>query len=412
MKTIYVYWDDAQTTEPMPVGRLFADLIRGKEIFSFEFDEAWLRTSKCRHLDPDLQLFSGHQYISDHKINFGVFTDSAPDRWGRVLIERKESLLAKEEGRLRHTLFESDFLLGVHDSTRMGALRFKTDEQGPFMDDDISYTTPPLTSLRELQEASWHIENTDEPDIRKWLQILLAPGSSLGGARPKANIRNTDGSLWIAKFPSRNDHIDVGAWEAVAMTLARQCGINVAPFDVVRLGKHATFITRRFDRDENGKRIHFSSAMSMLGYTDGHTDGCSYLELADWIGKHCIQTAANLEQMWRRIVFNIAISNCDDHLRNHGFLLTEKGWTLSPAYDINPSYFGGGLSLNITDNDNSLDLALAKDVAPFFGLTASQAEAIISQVCSVVSSWARYASRLKISAEEQSLMSSAFRDRK
>ena len=408
MKTIYVYWDDAQTIEPIPVGRLYADLIRGKEIFSFEFDASWLKQGICRHLDPDLQLFSGFQYAAEKKSNFGVFTDSAPDRWGRVLMERRESLHAKDEGRARRTLFESDFLLGVHDETRMGALRFKIAEDGPFLDDEPDYAAPPLASLRELQEASWHLENDDDADMRKWLQILLAPGSSLGGARPKANIRKPDGSLWIAKFPSQKDRTDVGAWEAVAMTLASQSGVEVAPFEIVRYGQYATFMTRRFDRNAEGKRLHFTSAMSMLGYADGQTDGCSYLEIAEWISRYSAQASADLIQMWRRIVFNIAISNCDDHLRNHGFLLTEKGWRLSPAYDLNPSYYGGGLSLNITEEDNSLDMDLAREVAPFCGVSEKDAEAIIGEELDAVSSWRRVATKLGISREEQERMAKAF----
>lgn len=408
MRTIFVYWDDAQTIEPIPVGRLYADLIRGKEIFSFEFDASWLKQGICRHLDPDLQLFNGLQYTTEKKSNFGVFTDSAPDRWGRVLMERRESLRAKDEGRARRTLFESDFLLGVHDETRMGALRFKTEEDGPFLDNEPDYSAPPMASLRDLQEASWHLEKEDDPNVRKWLRILLAPGSSLGGARPKANIRKPDGSLWIAKFPSRNDRTDVGAWEAVAMTLAARCGVEVAPFEVVRYGQYATFMTRRFDRNEEGRRVHFTSAMSMLGYVDGQADGCSYLEIAEWISRYSVQAKADLVQMWRRIVFNIAISNCDDHLRNHGFLLTEKGWRLSPAYDLNPSYYGGGLSLNITETDNSLDMELAREVAPFFGVSEKDAEAIIGEVNDVVSNWRRVATELGISREEQERMAKAF----
>jgi serine/threonine-protein kinase HipA len=408
MKTIYVYWDDAQTVSPLSVGRLYAETIRGKEVFSFEFDASWLKQKVCRHLDPDLQLFGGLQYVSDKKQNFGVFTDSCPDRWGRVLIERRESVLAKEEGRSRRTMMESDFLLGVHDETRMGALRFKTAEDGPFLDDEPDYAAPPLASLRELQEASWHLESDDDADVRRWLQILLAPGSSLGGARPKANIRKPDGSLWMAKFPSRNDRTDVGAWEAVVMTLAERCGVQVAPFEIVRYGQYATFMTRRFDRNAEGERVHFTSAMSMLGYADGQTDGCSYREIAEWISRYSAQVMVDLVQMWRRIVFNIAISNCDDHLRNHGFLLTEKGWRLSPAYDLNPSYYGGGLSLNITEADNALDMDLAREVAPFFGVPDTDVETIIGDVRDAVSGWRSVAGKLGISRSEQEKMAEAF----
>ena len=409
MQTIYAYFDDFRVYSPIRMGCLFAQPSRGKEIFSFEFDSEWLKTPYCRLLDPDLQLFKGRQFLADTKTNFGIFADSAPDRWGRVLLERRESIRAKDEQQPRKTLMESDFLLGVNDSTRMGAIRLKTNIEGAFLDDDTQYTTPPFTSLRELEQASWHLENDDDPNMRQWLQILLAPGSSLGGARPKANVQDPNGSLWIAKFPSRNDRQDIGAWEAVAMQLARACGINVSDFDIVRYNRHATFLTRRFDRTPNGKRIHFTSAMTMLGYSDGNTDGCSYLELAEWISRNSCQAQADLEELWKRLVFNIAISNCDDHLRNHGFLLSEKGWILAPAYDLNPTYYGSGLSLNIDEYSNALDFDLALDVAPYFGINATKSAQIIASIKQHVSSWSTWAKHYHIPREDQELMSPAFK---
>ena len=409
MQTIYAYFDDFRVDSPIRMGCLFAQPSRGKELFSFEFDSEWLKTPYCRLLDPDLQLFKGRQFLADTKTNFGIFADSAPDRWGRVLLERRESIRAKDEQQPRKTLMESDFLLGVNDSTRMGAIRLKTNIEGAFLDDDTQYTTPPFTSLRELEQASWHLENDDDPNMRQWLQILLAPGSSLGGARPKANVQDPNGSLWIAKFPSRNDRQDIGAWEAVAMQLARACGINVSDFDIVRFNQHATFLTRRFDRTPNGKRIHFTSAMTMLGYSDGNTDGCSYLELAEWISRNSCQAQADLEELWKRLVFNIAISNCDDHLRNHGFLLSEKGWILAPAYDLNPTYYGSGLSLNIDEYSNALDFDLALDVAPYFGINATKSAQIIASIKQHVSSWSTWAKHYHIPREEQEQMSPAFK---
>ena len=408
MKTIYAYFDDFRVKEPILMGRLFAQPTRGKEIFSFEFEQDWLQTPYCRLLDPDMQLYKGRQFLADTKANFGVFTDSAPDRWGRVLLERRESLRAKEENKVRRTLFESDFLLGVNDSTRMGALRLKTDTKGAFLDDDSTYTTPPFTSLRELEQASWHVENESDPDIRKWLQILLTPGSSLGGARPKANVQAQDGSLWIAKFPSRNDRQDIGAWEAVAMQLARACEITVADFDIIRYNRYATFLTHRFDRTHDGRRIHFTSAMTMLGYSDGQTEGCSYLELAEWTSRNSCQAQADLLELWKRLVFNIAIRNCDDHLRNHGFLLSEEGWRLAPAYDLNPMYYGTGLSLNINEHSNDLDFELAIEVAPYFGINSMKAAEIISATKHHVASWRKWATQYNISREEQELMAPAF----
>ncbi len=407
-RSLYIYFDDAYTDNPLQVGILTAQLLRQKEVFSFEFAEQWLQDARCHLLDPDLQLYAGRQFLPDNKNNFGIFLDSSPDRWGRVLLDRRESLLAKEEQRPPRHLHESDYLLGVFDESRMGALRMKLTPDGEFLDNNPYYSTPPFAALRDLEHASWEYE-ADHTDSR-WLQMLLAPGSSLGGARPKANVRMPDGSLWIAKFPSRQDDINVGAWEAVAMTMAQQCGIEVAPFRAADLSnKYATFLTRRFDRTSNNRRLHFASAMTMLGYTDGETNGCSYLELAEWISRSCTRVEENLAQLWRRIVFNIAISNCDDHLRNHGFLLTPKGWTLSPAYDLNPQPYGTGLSLNINEHDNALDYSLAKEVAPYFGLSAQQADNIIDGTRQVVSHWRSFATHARLSRDEQEQMASAFK---
>ncbi len=408
-KTLYIYFDDVSCPQPLLVGQLSAQNLRGKEVFAFEFSDLWLKQRTGRPLDPDLQLYAGRQFLQTEKSNFGIFLDSSPDRWGRVLLDRREAIRAKDSNRQPQTLQESDYLLGVYDECRMGALRIKSSPDGGFLDNDPDFSTPPLASLGELEHASWRLERDTDADTRQWLRIILAPGSSLGGARPKANIKTADGHLWIAKFPSRHDKHDIGAWETVAMTLARRCGIRVAPFESRRLnGTHHTFLTRRFDRDEQNKRIHFSSAMTMLGYTDGETAGCSYLELAEWISRYCCDVEENLVEMWRRIVFNIAVSNCDDHLRNHGFLLTAGGWTLSPAYDLNPQADGAGLSLNINEKDNSLDYSLAKEVAPYFGLSATDAGMIIDHTTEVVSSWRTVATRCHISREGQEVMANAF----
>ena len=276
------------------------------------------------------------------------------------------------------------------------------------MSGDSDMAAPPWVALRNLEAASLAFEQDEDAFSDKWLRLLLAPGSSLGGARPKANVMEKDGSLWIAKFPSRNDRQDVGAWEAVAMQLARACGIVVADFDIIRYNRYATFLTRRFDRTTNGKRIHFTSAMTMLGYSDGQTEGCSYLELAEWISRYSCCAQTDLEELWKRIVFNIAISNCDDHLRNHGFLLTKEGWRLAPAYDLNPLYYGNGLSLNINEQSNALDLELTKEVAPYFGIKEEKATKMIDNILQHVATWPQWATRYHISREEQELMSAAF----
>ncbi len=404
-KQIYIYFDDAFGCKPVFVGVLTANLIRGREVFSMNLSDEWISNGRCRKLDSDLLLFAGNQYVPETKNNFGFLLDSSPDRWGRMLLERRESTRAKAEKRPPKTLFESDFLLGVYDESRMGAIRIKLSPDGEFLDNDASMNIPPVTSIGELERASLAFENEDN----RWLQMLVAPGSSLGGARPKANVRMKDERLWIAKFPSRRDRYDVGAWEFVAMTLAQRCGIVVAPFSARRFcGQNHTFLTQRFDRDAAGRRIHFTSATTMLGYRDGETDGCSYLELAEWISSNSFSAADDLRQMWQRIVFNIAISNCDDHLRNHGFLFGRNGWTLAPAYDLNPVSSGQGLSLNINENDNSLDFELAIEVAPYFGVENNDAKTETEKICRVVSKWESVATQFHISRDEQEKMRNAF----
>ena len=410
---VYADWEGFET--PQLIGTLFSSYSRGKEIFSFEYNKNWLQSSHVREIDPDLGLFSGIQYLRDEKSNFGMFLDSSPDRWGRFLMDRRESILARIENRQIRNLNESDYLLGVFDEQRMGALRFKKTESGAFMNDNRNFSTPPWTSIRELEQASYQLENEllkDDSELLKWLYILLAPGSSLGGARPKAGIRNIDGSLWIAKFPSKEDKIDIGAWEMITHELAKMAGLNVAQSTAKSFyGKHHTFLTKRFDRNASGQRLHFASAMTLLGYSDGVSfqDGASYLELAEFIIRKGSNVKQDLEELFQRIVFSICVSNTDDHLRNHGFLLTSAGWALSPAYDINPNPKGTGLKLNISAHDNSLDLNLAADVASFFRLSSAKALEIIQNTVKVVSKWKQITKKYYISIDEQERMSLAFK---
>lgn len=410
-RNIYVYFDGEQVDAPVLMGVLTSTHLRGKEIFSFEFDKLWLADKRFRSFDPDLQLFTGRQYVPQDKDNFGIFLDSTPDRWGRVLLERREAELSKIEGRPVRNLFETDFLLGVFDGSRMGALRFKVDPDGDFLDNDSAMATPPWTSLRGLEEASLNLEDCADTQQSKWLRMLVAPGSSLGGARPKANVLDCDGQLWIAKFPSRKDRRDVGAWEAVCTELARRAGISVSEYRLERYGAdHHTFLTKRFDRTDDGRRRQFTSAMTLLGYSDGErSQGASYLEIAEWIERNCMNVEQNLLELFRRIVFNIAISNCDDHLRNHGFIYAPKGWTISPAYDLTPDPSGYGLKLNISETDNALDFNLALSIIPYLGIKRDVAEQLIEQVKRVVSSWRIVASDFGLSQSEQHLMESAFR---
>ena len=414
-REIWVYADWDGIKGPVPMGLLYATPSREKEIFSFEYDKAWLRSNFAQIIDPDLQLFEGQQYLNDEKSNFGIFLDSSPDRWGRVLMLRKEAARARIESRPLKTLLESDYLLGVYDGNRMGGLRFKTTPDGSFLDDDQTKAAPPFTNLRDLEYASLQLEKDDAPDhpeYLKWLNMLMAPGSSLGGARPKANIRDTDGSLWIAKFPSQNDRQDMGAWEMLAYRLAIQSGIAMAPSKVQRFSYHQhTFLTQRFDRKKDGTRIHFASAMTLLGYTDGadYQDGVSYLELVEFLMQQGADVDNDMKKLWRRIAFNVCISNTDDHLRNHGFLLSNSGWVLSPAYDINPTPNGGGLKLNISENDNALDFDLVMEVAPYFRLKEKEAKNILESIKKNVSRWEQLAVSLGIPRTEMELMGNAFR---
>lgn len=412
-RNVLVYADWSGMDQPALIGLLTADVVRGKEVFSFEYAEEWLQSSKGQILDPDLQLYSGPHYPKDNKPNFGMFLDSSPDRWGRVLMKRREAILARQEDRPAKILYELDFLLGVFDSTRMGGLRFKENEGGEFMGHAIELATPPWTSLRELEYASMQLENDKLPETEemRWLMMLMAPGSSLGGARPKASVTDTQGNLWIAKFPSINDDYDIGAWEMVAYEIALKAGINLPPVHLLQLsGRHHTFMTQRFDRVNKTERIHFASAMTLLGHIDGaggHT-GVSYLDLAEIIIKSSNNAEENLKELWTRMVFNVLIKNTDDHLRNHGFLLRQGGWELSPAYDLNPNPRGSGLTLNISEDDNSLDPELALSVAQYFRLKHDQARDILGTLKNAVAQWQTMATKYKLSKRDQDYMAAAF----
>ncbi|MCB9879712.1 MAG: type II toxin-antitoxin system HipA family toxin [Planctomycetes bacterium] len=404
---------------PTRVGALTATPARGKEVFAFEYDDGWLRDGHGHVMDPALQLYRGPQYPSAERQQFGVFLDSAPDRWGRVLMRRREALRARREQRPERVLLESDYLLGVHDAHRIGALRYRVEQR--FLDDDEALAAPPWTSLRELQNASLQLERDDvehDPDYERWLRMLVSPGGSLGGARPKASVRDERGRLWIAKFPSRHDENDVGAWEMVVHRLAAAAGIDVpeARLDVFGRGAanrqgHRTFSSRRFDRDDDGRRRHFTSAMTMLGRSDGeqgHADA-SYLELAGVLMQHGSQPTEDLAQLWRRVAFSVCVSNTDDHLRNHGFLHEGNGVRLAPAYDLNANPDGNGLTLNISETDNTQDLGLLLQVAEWFRLRPPAAGTILDTVRNAVRGWRDVASQLGLGAATQQRMARAFR---
>ena len=408
-KEIFVYADFEQFDNEL-VGKINVSNVRGREFYSFEYSEEWLKHQNFV-IDPDLQLYKGRQYINDDKKIFGAFADSCPDRWGRKLMDRREELRARENDERPRKLLESDYLLGVYDESRMGGLRFKTNEDGPFLSDDDEFSTPPWTSLRELEQASIAFENEDNGLDDKWLKQLLAPGSSLGGARPKASIKAPDETLWIAKFPSKHDDIDSGAWEMVVHDLAIMCGLNVPEAKAEKFSKlGTTFLVKRFDRDGE-KRIHFSSAMTMLGKSDGANaaDGSSYLEIVSFLKANGAHPKDDIKELWKRIVFSIAVSNTDDHFRNHGFILENDGWSLSPMYDVNPDLYGRYLSLNINDTESMLDFDVAVDAAPYYGIEKKDAEKMVDEIKDIVSNnWKNLASKYGVGRGEIERMKVAF----
>ncbi len=412
-RTIVEVYADWQPIEaPLLIGQLaYSDSSRGG-VFSFAYDKTFLTSTYRLQIDPILTLHSGELYNDEADKNFRAFLDSSPDRWGRILMQRRAAIEARKGIRATSRLNELDYLLGVHDSYRMGGIRFKRAGSNAFLDDNSEFTAPPMTSLRELEHAAMQIEkddNIDSDEYYRWLKMLISPGSSLGGARPKACVTDEQGHLWIAKFPNLNDTHDVGAWEMLCYELALAAGVDMFPSEIRQFSSgHHTFLTKRFDR-EGEKRLHFSSAMTQLQYYDGEqSQGASYLEIAEFISNCGAQTEADLAQLWRRIVFNIAVSNTDDHLRNHGFLLTKNGWKLSPAYDLNPIVGKHGLHLNITDADNALDYQLAFDVKDFFRLSQTQATQIYDEVLIAVKQWQTVAKQLGISRAERAMKKSAF----
>lgn len=407
---ILVFADWMHKDGPILMGTLSVVHTKGREVFSFAYDKSWLATGLAQDLDPDLQLYSGVQYLPAGKSNFGIFLDSSPDRWGRVLMVRREAILAKMEARKPKPLFEEDYLLGVYDAHRIGAIRFKLEKEGPFLNDNADFASPPWTSLRDLEYASLQLEKDTLADREalKWLNMLMAPGASLGGARPKASVTDPNGDLWIAKFPSAGDTGDTGGWEMVVNELGKQAGVEVAEANAKKFtSRYHTFLTKRFDRQKTNRRFHFASAMTLLGHSDGAT-GVSYLELAEFIMRNGSRVDKDLEELWRRIVFHIAVKNTDDHLRNHGFILQQGGWILSPAFDVNPIYHGRGLTLNISETDNSLDFDLARSVAKYFRVNDKTAKSIIDKVKLSVEGWRRIAKKYKITRNEQDIMESAF----
>lgn len=399
-------WLDDDLGPPRLVGTLAHD--RGQ--IHFRYDRDWLKDPRAFALDPDLSL-DEHPFFPRPELgNFGIFLDSSPDRWGQTLMKRREALQAKDEKRPLRTLYAWDFLIGVQDQTRQGALRFRLPDTETFLGDE-KMAAPPVTTLRELEAVAYQLSNRRMDDLdalRRWLTVLVAPGASLGGARPKANFTETDGSLWIAKFPARDDDRDVGAWEHVVHQLARKADVDVPAARLIKLGNDFhTFCVQRFDR-AHGARRFYASAMTLLRRTQ--SEGTSYLELAQFIRAQgdAEHASTDLVQLFRRVAFNVAVGNRDDHLRNHGFVLGKTGWRLAPAFDVNPNIDKAEHVLDIDDVDNRPSLEAVLSTAAFYGLGNDHARQVVEEVAAAVDGWQDAARRAGITGADIDLTASAF----
>lgn len=405
MQKLLVYADFDWLKEPALIGELSYESLRGGDSYGFSFDEEWLRKAGELLLSADLNNYPGVQYTAAGCDIFGCFSDALPDRWGRTLLNRREQLLAQEEGRPLRRLSSFNYLLGIDDYSRMGGFRFKERADADFINSTPTLRVPPLANIRDLEFAARQIEQSEQqnelPD-KKWIAQLIQPGSSLGGARPKASVIDTDGSLCVAKFPSRQDDYDAELWEHLCHLLAKRAGISVAETRTLQTSdSRHTLISQRFDRTKSGKRIHFASAMTLLGLHDGDnaTNGHGYLDIVDFIIRYGADVDNNLRELYRRVAFNICIGNSDDHFRNHGFLLTPKGWTLSPAYDLNPT-LSRHQSLLITSTSNEADLSLLGDASEEYMLSRPVADSIISEVCEALKDWQALATQLEVPKRE------------
>ena len=398
-----VYIDLAGAT--VPVGTLWTRTRGARQTASFEYAASWLARPGAFGIDPALPPARG-PFHTDRPL-FNAFTDPAPDRWGQNLMRRNERRQARLERRQPRTLQAIDYLTLVDDRTRLGALRFRAAGGGAFLTTTGDREVPPVVDLPRLLSAANRAIDADETD--EDLRLLLAPGTSLGGACPKATVRAGDGHLLIAKFPRTDDEWPVTRWEAVALTLAQAAGIEVAPFRLRRVSNRAVLTARRFDRRE-GRRVAFTSALTALEASD-HDEQRSYLEIAEFLRREGSAVNRDLHQLWRRIVFNVLISNTDDHLRNHGFLRAPHGWRLAPAYDLNPvpvDVKPRVHALAIDEFDGTASLETALTVAPRFGMTERAAHTAMAEVGRAVSGWRDAAARHGLTADDVERMASAF----
>lgn len=413
MRTLHVYADFDWLERPLLVGELGYESLHGSDSYSFKFDNEWLRRYGGLFLSADINNYPGQQYTQPGRDIFGCFSDALPDRWGRLLLNRHEQILATEEKRPIRKLSSFDYLMGIDDFSRMGGFRFKENQDGEFINYEKSLRIPPLTDIRVLAAACMEIEKSEEHNQlpeKKWLLQLVQPGTSLGGARPKAGVMDERGNLYIAKFPSRNDDHDVGLWEHHSHLLAKAAGVVAAETSIIETGgKFHTLLSKRFDRTADGKRRHFASAMTLLGLTDGcdAKSGNGYLDIVDFILQNCCDVEDNLRQLYRRVAFNIAIGNSDDHFRNHGFLLTPRGWTLSPAYDLNPT-LNDYQALLINSTTNHADLNILLDSSEEYMIGKEDAKRIIDDVKTGVKQWKSIAIRLGIAKREIDMFEQVF----
>ncbi len=408
MKKLYVYADFDWFKEAELIGELGYESLRGSDSYCFAFSDEWLKRHGDLFLGDDLNNYPGQQYTQPDKDIFSCFSDALPDRWGRTLLLRREQITALEEKRPVRRLSSFDYLVGIDDFSRMGAFRFKESKDGEYINVRKPLEIPPLTDIGELIAACEEVEKGEEKNVlpdKKWVAQLVQPGSSLGGARPKASVLDADKTLCVAKFPSRKDDCDAGLWEHFSHLLAAKAGINAARTSVLATGgKYHTLLSRRFDRTQEGKRVHFASAMALLGLNDGDNaaTGNGYLDIVNFIIQNCTNVYDNLRELYRRVAFNICIGNSDDHFRNHGFLLTAKGWTLSPAYDMNPT-LNEYQSLLISSTSNKADLNILLDACEDYMISRDTAEKVVSEVIDVVRNWRKLAVRLGVSKREMEL---------
>ena len=414
MRTLFVFADFDWMDGPMLVGELGYESLRGSDSYSFKFDNEWLNRFGNLFLSADINNYPGQQYTQPDRDIFGCFSDALPDRWGRLLLNRREQILAREEKRPVRKLSSFDYLMGIDDFSRMGGLRFKEEINGDFINSETTLRIPPLSDVRSLAAASMEVEKCEEQNQlpeKRWIQQLVHPSTSLGGARPKAGVMDSDGNLYIAKFPSRNDDYDVALWEHHSHLLAKAAGVNAASTSTIQAGeKYHALLSKRFDRLPDGRRKHFASALTLLGLTDGcdAKSGNGYLDIVDFIILNCRDVNENLRQLYRRVAFNIAIGNSDDHFRNHGFLLTPRGWTLSPAYDMNPT-LNEYQALLINSNTNQADLDVLLDSSDEYMIGKDEAKRIIDEVKTGVSQWKTIALRLGIAKREMEVFEQVYR---